>query len=464
MCTVPRVLFLAFYFPPVGGSGVQRTVKFLRHLKDFGYEATVLAPPLGSTGHSMTGDPTLEADLPDRLVLRRIAGPEPPRSGRWRGRAERWLGLPPPLARWWVSGLVDTATASADRVDLVFATMSPFESAEAAGAIAARLGVPWVADLRDPWALDEMFAYPSRLHRRMGLARMARSLSTASAVVLNTPEATARVVAAFPGFGNRVVTITNGYDAEDLLVPPAPREDSGTFRIVHAGDLHTALGLEHRRTMLVRRLLGGSLGRVDVLTRSHVFLLAALDELRSRRPDLDGRFELHLVGDLTPQDLAAIRQPYVKTHGYRPHLETVALMRSANLLFLPMHDLDPGRRASIVPGKTYEYLAAGPPILAAVPDGDARDFLEAAGHALLCRPNDVGAMSRAVEERLDGFLCGEPAPSADMSTIQMFERRRLAETLAATFDKVLAHRRVMFSASGPVDGGYLVDHSRASAT
>ena len=139
-------------------------------------------------------------------------------------------------------------------------------------------------------------------------------------------------------------------------------------------------------------------------------------------------------------------------------------MRSANLLFLPMHDLDPGRRASIVPGKTYEYLAAGPPILAAVPDGDARDFLEAAGHALLCRPNDVGAMSRAVEERLDGFLRGEPAPSADVSAIQMFERRRLAETLAATFDEVLAHRRVMFSANGPVDGGYLVDHSRASAT
>ena len=61
-------------------------------------------------------------------------------------------------------------------------------------------------------------------------------------------------------------------------------------------------------------------------------------------------------------------------------------MRSADLLFLPMHDLPPGRRAGLVPYKTYEYLAAERPILAAVPDGDARDILSRVSHATLCRP------------------------------------------------------------------------------
>ena len=64
-----------------------------------------------------------------------------------------------------------------------------------------------------------------------------------------------------------------------------------------------------------------------------------------------------------------------------PHAGTIELMRSADLLFLPMHDLPPGRRAGLVPQKTYEYLAARRPILAAVPDGDARDLLEASGVA-----------------------------------------------------------------------------------
>ena len=65
----------------------------------------------------------------------------------------------------------------------------------------------------------------------------------------------------------------------------------------------------------------------------------------------------------------------VETPGYLAHDETVALLRSADLLFLPMHDLPEGRRATIVPGKTYEYLASRRLILAVVPDGDARDLL-----------------------------------------------------------------------------------------
>jgi hypothetical protein len=64
---------------------------------------------------------------------------------------------------------------------------------------------------------------------------------------------------------------------------------------------------------------------------------------------------------------------------YVPPAESVALIRLADLLFLPMRDLPPGVRVTIVPGKTYEYLASRRPILAAVSDGDARDLLESGG-------------------------------------------------------------------------------------
>jgi glycosyltransferase involved in cell wall biosynthesis len=187
-------------------------------------------------------------------------------------------------------------------------------------------------------------------------------------------------------------------------------------------------------------MLGGSMGRVDVLTRSHVFLLEALDALRERRPDLAGRFELHLVGDLTEQDRTMIRQSYVHCRGYRPHREAVSLMKSADLLFLPMHDLEPGRRATIVPGKTYEYMAAGPPILGAVPEGDARDFLVKSGRADVCGPSDVAAMSAAVERRIDGHLAGRRWPTADEEFVRTFERRHLTELLVAVLDRVIGDR------------------------
>ena len=97
-------------------------------------------------------------------------GPPHPGTGAagaagWRGRAERWLGMQPHWSRWWVDG-VTRIGSGLDDVDVIVATMSPYESAYAARRLSAELGRPWVADLRDPWALDEMTVFPSALHRR----------------------------------------------------------------------------------------------------------------------------------------------------------------------------------------------------------------------------------------------------------------------------------------------------------
>jgi glycosyltransferase involved in cell wall biosynthesis len=112
-------------------------------------------------------------------------------------------------------------------------------------------------------------------------------------------------------------------------------------------------------------------------------------------------------------------------------------MRTADLLFLPMHDLPPGRRAGLVPHKTYEYLAAGRPILAAVPDGDARDLLAESGAALLCRPADTAAMAAHLEAEIDRWRAGgEPrAPRRDV--VERCSSRRLVADLTALYDAVV---------------------------
>jgi glycosyltransferase involved in cell wall biosynthesis len=105
-----------------------------------------------------------------------------------------------------------------------------------------------------------------------------------------------------------------------------------------------------------------------------------------------------------------------------------------------MQNLPAGVRATIVPGKTYEYLASGRPILAAVPEGDARDILASAGNAEICRPDDVEAMARAVERQLDRALSGAPSPKPDPAVVARFEYRHLAGRLARVFEDVLAGR------------------------
>ena len=194
------------------------------------------------------------------------------------------------------------------------------------------------------------------------------------------------------------------------------RGRSGThpFRIVHTGYLHTELGRKQRRRARARKLLGGTRNDVDILTRSHVFLLRAIDALLERRPELRGRIEVDLAGVQSAADHEVTSERFVvRMLGYLEHPESVALIRSADLLFLPMHDLPLEHRSTIVPGKTYEYLAAGPPILAAVPNGDARDILAEAGGAFLCKPSDEEAMTENRLEPLGRVHRGEAGTGAE---------------------------------------------------
>ena len=132
---------------------------------------------------------------------------------------------------------------------------------------------------------------------------------------------------------------------------------------------------------------------------------------RRKRPQLAEELEVVLVGPSTPaDDQLSERYPFDPPLGFRTYEETVELMRTADLLFLPMHSLPIGVRAGLVPTKTYEYLAAGRPILAAVPMGDARDILEAAGTAIVCDPMDVDAMTLALRKQIEAWRAGRPLP------------------------------------------------------
>jgi glycosyltransferase involved in cell wall biosynthesis len=323
-------------------------------------------------------------------------------------------------------------------VDLIYVWMQPYASAAAGAELSRVLDRPWVADLGDPWALDEMMVFPSRLHHRFALRRMRKLLGTASAIVMSTPEAAERLVDAFPELSSRpVVSIPNGFDPDDFSGDVEPRSD-GKFRIVHTGYLHTELGEQHRNRQALRRALGGGAPGLDILTRSHVYLVEAINALLERDPNLREVLELHLAGVLNETDRrVAMRCPVITLHGYVTHAESIELMRTADLLFLPMQNLPPGTRATIVPGKTYEYLAAGTPILGAVPEGDARDILTEAGNAILVRPDDVEGISSAINEQLGRYRAGTPAARPDPGVVGRFEYGRLARRLAEVFDTVL---------------------------
>lgn len=431
-----RVLFLAYHFPPVGGGGVQRSLRFVRHLREFGYEPVVVTGPATTGGRWRPRDESLTSDLPPELRVLRVSS-QPPGTSHLRRRARTWLGMESRFDRWWTDSAAARGLDPAG-IDLVYASMSPYSGAAAARRLAGAIRKPWVADLRDPWALDEMTVYPTRLHRRLELRRMREALGNANAVIMNTPEAARQVITSMPELARTtVVSIPNGWESTDFSGTEPDRLD-GAFRIVHTGNLHTELGQGLRRRGFGRRLLGGEIPGIDPLPRSHVYLLEAIARVRRDAPSIASHIEVHLAGVLSNSDRSIVALNDIHVHGYLPHAESIRLTRSADLLFLPMHDLPAGRNATIVPGKTYEYLASGRPILAALPDGDARDLLSAASEtATVCRPTDVAAMARVIGVHCRQLLSTGRTGTSVPAVASAYESREMTARLAETFDGIL---------------------------
>jgi glycosyltransferase involved in cell wall biosynthesis len=177
---------------------------------------------------------------------------------------------------------------------------------------------------------------------------------------------------------------------------------------------------------------------VDILGRSPVFLIEAVEKIRREQPELGARLELQFAGVLSPRDFAVVRKSEAsRILGFVPHDESRALMRAADLLFLPMQDLPDGSRATVVPGKTYEYVASGRPILAAVPEGDARDLLVAAGTASFCGPTDVDGMANVIVQAYERSRSGQLPPPPPPEVLERYEYRLLATRLASVFDQVV---------------------------
>ncbi|MDQ8183734.1 glycosyltransferase [Pelagicoccus sp. SDUM812005] len=429
-----NILFLAHHFPPQGGAGVQRALKFVKYLPAFGVSPAVLTASHLKQDRWTPKDDTMEKEIPDSASVHRVDWPD------YRNAAGTDLAQAQ-------EKLIETGVriAQEKRVKAILVSMSPFEDAHLAREIATRTGLPWIADLRDPWALDEFQVHRTGLHRALARKRMGRSLEGAASIIMNTPEAAKRLRAAFPLLRQtQIHSITNGYDQEDFL-PQASEASRDKFTIVHAGFLHTRFGFDQRRKSLRYQLLRSTHPGMQALSRSHYYLLQALANWAQEHPAEANRVELVLAGSLNETDTRTVEDSRVKElvrcPGYLNHQESVSCIAHADLLFLPMHTLARGDRATFVPGKTYEYMATGNPILAAVPEGDARDFLAASGLARICEPNDAKAIQQHLRASYLSWERAEPRPEPDHKFIAQFERQHLTEKLASVLLDVTHRNR-----------------------
>jgi len=444
------VLFLSYLFPPRGGAGVQRALKFAKYLPQFGWRPLVVANG-GSAADFVTTqqDPTLLKDLPEGSVVEytRLSPAEDRTYRRHQSKARQRLAATDPMG-WWVGPAVRTGLELVQKhaPAAIFVTMSPFTAAEAGIRLKARTGLPLVFDLRDPWALDETRIYPTAWHARRDWRAMGRALGAADLVIMNTPRSAEAAAKAFPlAPGGRMIHLTNGFDPEDFsrgaVVPPAA---PGVLRIVHTGMFHSELArvwddLYARRGWMNK--LKSARRPINLWSRTPRYLAEAMGRAVGSGAIPAGKVELVLVGELTASDRELIETgpagSMTTLLGYRTHEESVGWVKSADLLFLPNHTPLDGGPALVVPGKTYEYLGSGRPVLSMGPAGDMSDFVERCRAGFCVKGDDVAAAADVLARAYAAKVAGSALIEPDVAAIAAFERRALAQRLAGVLDEVV---------------------------
>ncbi|MCA9728915.1 MAG: glycosyltransferase, partial [Candidatus Eisenbacteria bacterium] len=362
-----RVLYLAYFFPPLGGAGVQRSLKFARYLPENGWLPHVLTGPSGYwiRDESLLGelDPRTRVDRVTHRGARWMggAGSGTRRSGRrifWLRYASRLVLVPDAYVGWSRAAAAHAERLAREiRFDALVTTSSP-DSAHLAGARLRRLlGIPWIADFRDPWTRRMAYAPPTPLHHRWHLRLEGQVLRTADRVLVTSDATREDFLVRNPGLPPaRVVVIPNGYDESDFVAAESWRATTSGERLAVPALLHA-----------------GQLNPERPITP----FLAGLRRLRERDPVRAQQARTLFLGAHYDHHREEVRaaglDDLVRFEGNRPHRESVAALLDAQVLLLLEQNSDRGKL--ILPGKVWEYARSGRPILGLVPPGGAADRL-----------------------------------------------------------------------------------------
>ncbi len=434
---MPRVLFVSYTFPPVGGAGVQRLTKWLKYLPGHGWEASVLTTENASVPLT---DASLARDVPTETRVVRAQTLEPSyqakatvlrQADRPRGsvgvglkgaaRAVANLALQPDPQVLWAPAALRAGRQLLTEVphDVVVATAPPFSTLLVGVRLARAARLPLVLDYRDEWDISSNYweNRPRDPVSRWVQARMqARALRRAQLVLATTQRSTARLAEKCRAVGSRARTrcIYNGYDAEDFAEVLPPAEPRQGYRLVYLGTLW-ALTDATPLVEGVARLSAESPGQAKSLeivfagrrTAEQAGILARIDGLPCRVTVLD----------------------------YVEHGHAVRTMREASGLCLLLSSRPGAER--VVPAKLFEYMAARRPILGVVPDGECRELL--AGHpaAIVCDPGEPGMVTRALSQEIARAATGR-VPEWGNWDPSRYSRAHLTAELAEALEGVSA--------------------------
>jgi glycosyltransferase involved in cell wall biosynthesis len=416
-----KVLYIVYYYPPVGGSGVQRGVKFSRYLPEHGWESLILTPHPALLKHPK--DASLLDDVPKSQKIYRSFVLD----ARWLFKLLWGLRLPGivnwlryhvfipdaeilwlPFAKYKLRRIMRE-----NKIDIVFISGPPFSPMLLGKWIKKKYSLPHVIDFRDDWTQGQsrQDIPPPEFFRRRETRLERETLINADHLVVVNKAYKKDFLKLYPDIeSNHISVIANGYDESDFAISLPPRKtDPGKLRIVHAGVL---FGRRHPAKIWEALISLSRSGKIDPKKISiHVY----------------GHNFSSFVFKGFEND--PVIRNIVHLHPYLPHNKMIPVMLQADALWLFS---GPGAKSGAeLPGKVFEYMRCAKPILAVInPRGVCAEVLNASGLGFIADTEDVGSIANRLLEIYRGWEAGNYNLKADWDHIRSFERKSLTAELA----------------------------------
>lgn len=418
-----KVLIITYYWPPAGGPGVQRWLKFVQYLPEFGFAPIVYTP---AHPHYPIIDSKLEDEVPGEIQILKHPIQEPYRWGRFlfpKKTQTLSAGIiaaqqPSALEKLllWVRGncfIPDTRKSwvkpsiaflskviEAEGIQTLITTGPPHSLHLIGLGLKKKYPLQWLADFRDPWT---SIGY----HRKLRLSQasqkkhkqLERTVLTEADKIVVTSHTTKKEFAALTT--TPIQVITNGFDGT-----PAPTMvPSSAFTLSHIGSLPAG--------------------------RNPIALWKALQALVHENAAFGQALKVQLAGVVGEEVVKAIEayglRPYVQLLGYLPHAQAAEVQQKSQVLLLL--EVDSEATQGIIPAKLFEYLQARRPILALGPEGwDAEHIIYTTQSGVVCTPHDVGAVKNVLLDWFGKYQQGGlQGPSGDIGS---YHRKALTQALA----------------------------------
>lgn len=418
-----KVLVIAYYYPPLGLSGVQRTLKFTKYMKNFGWEPTVItAGNVAYFAHDFAmlkeaEDAGVRIIRTDALDVNAILGKQYKTVSIPREFIRKTLSsiskavFIPDNKKSWAKKAYKTAKSllEKEKFDIIFVTIPPFSSFVYAAKLKKEFGIPLFVDYRDLWYGNHFAFYPTPYHRYRHKKLEYTALRAAEKVVVINRRIKEKLLLTYPFLSFKdVLIIPHGFDPADFEVAEEKIESAKKMKLTYAGLFYENITPE--------------------------YLLRAFKQLSVERPDVAAHIELEFIGHLRKENKKLIHElsinDYIRDHGYLDHKETVKRLKGSDVLWMMIGKIK--NADTISTSKLFDYIGTRKPILGCVVEGAAQTTLKEYEAAFITEPDNIQEIKETIIQIHDLYQKNNlPAPKEDF--VQKHDRIKLTEELTKAF-------------------------------